>query len=212
VKQAIRRWLLTLAVWPLSVIDRRGFLKQMGWYRTVRLQRSIDAAGKPIPWWSYPFILFLQNRLGPQLKIFEYGSGNSTLWLARRVQSILSIETDPRWFARVRETLPPNVELKFQEYMRDGTYCRLIQSYPNQFDVVIVDAFDRVRCAQNSVSALTPAGVIIFDDAHQEHLQPGCQYLIERGFKRLDFFGPAPQSDEFHCTSVFYRPENCLGL
>ena len=65
----IRQSLLSAAILPLSILDRRGFLSQMGWYRTVRQRNCVNAEGKPIPWWSYAFLLFLHDRLRPTLTV-----------------------------------------------------------------------------------------------------------------------------------------------
>ena len=211
-KRRVRNQLLGLAVSPLALISRRGFLHDMGWYQSVRTQRSIDLEGNPIPWWSYSFILFLRDRLNAQLRVFEFGSGNSTLWLAPRVKSVISIETDKEWYERVRVAVPQNVELRYEEFVRDGNYCRMLEQYPSQFDVIIVDAFDRVRCAKNAMAALNPGGVIIFDDASDAPFHDGPAFLVAHGFKRLDFIGTAPQQDATHCTTLFYRNENCLGV
>jgi hypothetical protein len=184
----------------------------MGWYRTVRRRACVDAEGNAIPWWSYSFLLFLRERLRPSLTVYEYGSGNSTLWLASRVRSIRTVETNQAWYERLRSRLPDNVEMQFIQYERNGEYCRAIQSFHEAFDIVIIDGFDRVRCAKNCLGALTPAGVVVFDDSHQEHLREGREFLASKGFRRLDFYGFAPQDDDNHCTSVFYRDGNCLGI
>lgn len=210
-KRTIRGLLLRLAVIPFSILSRRGFLHDMGWFRSLA-RGSYDLHGEPIPWWSYTFILFLKDRLSPDLAVFEYGSGNSTLWLSARVHRVYSVETDRGWYEHVRRKLPANVDLRFQIYEKGGDYCRLIRQHVGQFDVIVIDGFDRVRCAKHCVSALTPRGVIIFDDAHQDHLVEGPAFLIEQGFKRIDFFGMGPQQDSTHCTSLFYRDGNCIGV
>lgn len=210
-KRTVRGLLLRLAVFPFSILSRRGFLYEMGWFRSLR-RGSYDLKGHPIPWWSYSFILFLKERLAPDLAVFEYGSGNSTLWLSKRVKRVQSIETHYGWYERVLGRLPENVQLHYQPYEKDGEYCRLVSRHVAEFDVVIIDGFDRVRCAKHCVTALTPRGVIIFDDSHQDHLIEGPAFLIEQGFKRIDFYGMGPQQDSTHCTSLFYRDGNCVGV
>jgi hypothetical protein len=55
--------------------------------------------------------------------VFEYGSGNSTLWWVRRV---VACEHDAGWARRLSPDLPANVELMVQELAPDGAYCRSI--------------------------------------------------------------------------------------
>src|SRR5947209_17002794 len=54
-----------------------------------------------IPWFSYAAIDFLESFLQPQMVAFEYGSGGSTLFLAKRVKYVYSVEDNPEWFERV---------------------------------------------------------------------------------------------------------------
>jgi len=46
---------------------------------------------------TYPAIRFLERRLSNSLEVFEFGSGNSTLWWAERVSRIDSCEHDAQW-------------------------------------------------------------------------------------------------------------------
>ncbi|HEX2132362.1 MAG TPA: hypothetical protein VHH15_12455, partial [Actinophytocola sp.] len=56
-------------------------------------------------WWSYPAMRrvdeFLAER--PGARIFEYGAGASTLWLAKRAGQVDSVEHDTQWAEVVRE-------------------------------------------------------------------------------------------------------------
>ena len=36
-----------------------GYLLEAGWFESFKSLKSIDKKGKPIPWFSYPFIDFL---------------------------------------------------------------------------------------------------------------------------------------------------------
>src|SRR4051812_42929407 len=68
-----------------------------------------------LPWFSYAAIDFLQGYLKPCMNVCEYGSGGSTLFFARRTESVFSIEDNPRWFElvsrRLAEQSVANVEL-----------------------------------------------------------------------------------------------------
>lgn len=211
-KQRMRQKLLAVCVFPFYLISRRGFLRRMGWFRSLRTGLPLDNEGEAIPWWSYSFILFLQERLNRGMYIFEYGSGYSTLWLAHRVDTIVSVETDRTWYQRLKQIAPANVDLRYSDYEPNGEYCRLVQEYNREFDVVIVDSRDRVRCAKNSLGALKPSGILIVDDAHQPHLKEASDYLKDNGYKKIDFFGTCASHDGMHCTTVFYRDKNCLGI
>src|ERR1043165_4945404 len=73
-----------------------------------------------IPWFSYAAIDFLEDFIKPHMSVFEYGSGGSTLFFARRAKSVWSIEDNPRWFdlvsRRVQEKGARNVTLKLHPF------------------------------------------------------------------------------------------------
>ncbi|MEO9145213.1 MAG: hypothetical protein ABI237_06605 [Ginsengibacter sp.] len=58
-----------------------------------------------IPWLVFGSIDFLDKWLKPSMTIFEYGSGGSTLYFAKRVSKIFSIEHDPEWFAITKQAI-----------------------------------------------------------------------------------------------------------
>ena len=84
---------------------------EVGWFESFKSLKSIDKNGYPIPWFSYPFIDFMTPRLEKELVIFEFGSGNSTLFFAKRIKKIISIEHNIDWFNIVNKVKPENVEL-----------------------------------------------------------------------------------------------------
>jgi hypothetical protein len=55
-----------------------------------------------IPWITFDAFDYLDANLSSDLRIFEWGSGGSTLyWLRRNASLIVSIEHDPQWFSRM---------------------------------------------------------------------------------------------------------------
>jgi predicted O-methyltransferase YrrM len=165
-----------------------------------------------LPWYTYAATAFLTKRIGPGLSVFEYGSGNSTLWWARRVRRVVSCEHDAGWAQRLSPDLPANAQLMVQELEPDGAYCRAILQADDAFEIVVIDGRDRVNCARHTVERLTENGVIIWDNSDRPHYQPGFDFLAGRGFRAIEFAGFGPASYVPWQTSIFYRDKNCLGI
>src|SRR3954469_21096963 len=50
-----------------------------------------------VPWWTFPAIDAVERWITARngnVRVFEYGSGASTVWLARRAAHVVSIEHD----------------------------------------------------------------------------------------------------------------------
>ena len=61
----------------------------------------IDKQGKAIPWYTYPAIEYLNSLEFKNRKVFEFGSGNSTLfWLAKNAQ-VTSVENNKIWVEKL---------------------------------------------------------------------------------------------------------------
>lgn len=58
-----------------------------------------------MPWMSFPAVDFLKKIIRPDMHVFEYGSGGSTLFWASRVQRVISVEHDRDWFERMQQVL-----------------------------------------------------------------------------------------------------------
>ena len=67
--------------------------------RSARQKVPIDRRGRPVPWYTWPAVEYLEQLDFSGRKVFEYGSGNSTLWWAERVREVISCEHDPVWHA-----------------------------------------------------------------------------------------------------------------
>lgn len=58
-----------------------------------------------IPWITRGAIYRLNELLDGTERVLEFGAGGSTLFFARRCKSVVSFESDSRWFVRVKEEL-----------------------------------------------------------------------------------------------------------
>lgn len=142
-----------------------------------------------IPWFSYAAIDFLEDFIKPHMTVCEYGSGGSTLFFARRADSVFSIEDNPEWFERVQNRLKEksvsNVTMKLFPFdfknpvgFENSDYLKAIPDRP--FDIIVVDGSEewtqvRPVCFQRAESKVKPGGIIVLDDSwrypavRQEH-------------------------------------------
>lgn len=189
-----------------------GYLSKIGYLNSCIYKSSIDNFKNPIPWVTYPFIDFIENRLNKNILIFEYGAGNSTLWYSKLVHKVFSIEHNIDWFNNIKNNSFENILINHIELDYDGKYCRFIHTFNLLFNIVIVDGRDRVNCLIQATKSLRDDGVIVLDDSEREQYKYGVEYLLNLGFKKIDFWGIAPSISFKKCTSIFYKNNNCLGI
>lgn len=185
------------------------YLSETGWYNSFQKRIPVDRHGEPIPWYSYPAIRFLEGRVQRNWSVFEYGCGNSTHWWGKRVERVESCEHHAGWYDRVRNSLPDNAHCTLKE---ETAYAAFVAEFPKTFHVIVIDGIERVECANYCLDALTDDGVIIWDNSDREDYKAGYDYLIEKGFRRLDFSGLGPIVMIPTETAIFYKSNNCLGL
>jgi hypothetical protein len=174
----------------------------------------VESDGKPLPWYTYSFIHFLEGRIRPDMSVFEYGSGYSTLWWASHVKHIAAVENNLHWIESLTPRLPPNADLRFEASDPTGRYARSATDRGRRFDVLVIDGVERNECAYACLPALKDDGVIIWDNSDWTSFwSEGLKYLEESGFRRIDFRGIGPLPSRPWTTSVFYQPgNNCFRI
>lgn len=200
---------LSKVIAGIGMARKSTYISHVGWYNSFMKRMSIDSAGSPIPWYSYPSLHFLEQRVRNTMRVFEFGCGNSSIWWANRVDQIVSCEHDKEWFDRINDSLPGNAICYYKD---ESGYADFISGFENEFDIIIIDGIDRVSCALQCLKALNEDGVIIWDNSDRDEYQEGYEYLARNGFKRLDFKGLGPIVMIPTMTSIYYRSANCLGL
>jgi len=197
----------------LFFLRHDSILKNAGWIETEIRGYPCTKKGYPLPWINYGAIHLLKQRLTKDLTLFEYGSGYSTIFFARRVQSVTSVEYDETWFKKLELIAPQNVRLIFQPYsIDDPHYFKIIATTSQKYDVIVVDGRDRVNCIKFSLDYLTGSGVVLLDDSSRERYTEAFHFLHQQGFKTLDIRGLKPGLNNMSQTTIAYRENNCLGL
>lgn len=206
------RQALGYRVYRHLVRNEHSYLHRTGWLSSFAGERPVDRAGEAVPWMNYPVVRLLERRVPPDSRVFEFGSGHSTLFWARRVAQVEALEYDKAWFDEISKRVPANARVHFCPEDRDGRYCRFIAQAGGRYDVVVVDGRDRVNCAIQAVAHLSERGVIVLDDSDRERYAAAFEHLRAAGFAALSIEGLKPTGIGVDETTIFYRPGNCLGL
>jgi len=131
-----------------------------------------------LPWWSFAAI-DAADRLFPGKRIFEWGSGGSTLLYAQKGAQLTAIEDDSAWMAAVQTAIQKAgvadlVSMRYIPFDFDqpahfasSAYCQAISDI--SWDVVIIDGQDksfreRITCFRQAEPLMQPGSIILVDD------------------------------------------------
>lgn len=162
----------------------------------------------------------------------EWGSGTSTVWLAKKSSALWSVESDNTWFVRVNQWLahedimdaqakvrffPPDKDCNSTEpcfYKGVSDRARCYRSYVNFADVltdgsldyVIVDGRARVGCLFIAMTKLKPGGLLVLDNSERVDRYG----LAINALKSWPEFRTEGYVDGIFCrTSFWTRPGDC---
>lgn len=211
IKNIIRKLLNAIGMGGIVQLAVNSYLTDKGWFNSFKAKRSIGVNGEPVPWLTYPFMRFMEERLDKSFRLFEFGSGNSTLWFSKRLEQVTSVEHNEAWYREIKHSIPENVRLAY-EPLENGKYSLAAKNSGEQFDIIIVDGRDRVNCIKNSWDMLSPSGILILDNSEVPDYAEGIAFLKGKNFKVLDFEGMTPGIPTVTQTSVFYKDGNIFGI
>jgi hypothetical protein len=193
-----------------AVLRKTGLLSALdGWARRSPTGRWIrswfaiydleDLRRLDLPWWTLDAAEkvsgFLEER--PGARIFEWGSGASTIWLARRAASVHSVEHDVAWAQSMARDLPPNATVTpvpASHPQTDGAvrvashkagfagldfteYVEAIDRVDGAFDLIVIDGRARESCLPKAVHRLAPGGLIVFDNVERSRYRHAIALL-----------------------------------
>ena len=189
-------------------------------YSLTRAHDSIGISELDVPWWTYGAIDEVERWLAGRdgdVRAFEWGSGASTIWLARRVASVQSVEHHRQFGAMIQEQLTawPNATLDIVEPVpsespaissaKEGhggldfsDYVDHIDAVGGTFGLIVVDGRARQACLTAALPHLEPGGIIVFDNTMRRRYRqaivggPGRR----EGVPRTHPDAPVPRPDQ----------------
>ena len=180
--------------------------EKYGYKQTTINQKPIDINHNPLPWFTYPAIEYLSQFDLSQKTIFEWGSGNSSLFFAKICKTIVSVESDKEWFNYVSQDLSENQKIFLVE---EEKFSDFIDEKSIKYDIIIIDSLRRYDCAVKAINHLNEGGLIILDNSdwhpNTSELLRNSGNLIE-----VDMHGFGPINSYSSTTSLYLHREFCF--
>jgi hypothetical protein len=215
----------------LEYLDRHASKsRRILWFRSLLSIGNLRSLVElDVPWWSLTAADAVDHFLGtrPDAKVFEWGSGASTFWLARRSAKVVSVEHDPEWARAIQESLPNNVTLhliqpattsesssEFQSGRAGFTgldfssYVRAIETGSDSFDLIVIDGRARQACMHYATKHLAPGGLIVFDNARRRRYRPSL-LAIQAKYRIAYYRGATPALPYPTTTALITQEPAC---
>jgi hypothetical protein len=201
----------------LSTPPHRDRRLQHWAYSLTRVHDSVAMAELDVPWWTYRAIDIVDAWLAARphpVRVFEYGSGASTLWLGRRADEVYSVEHH-RGFGEHMAPLfteLPSIRFHIVEPVESthpsvpsakeghgnldfADYVAAIDQVDGAFDLVVIDGRAREACLARAVPRIKPDGIILFDNSHRARYREAiaASGLVERRLRGLTPTLPYPE-------------------
>jgi len=179
-----------------------------GFINSVKSNKPVDKNHNPIPLYTYPAIEYLNQFDFSNKKIFEFGSGNSTLYWLENGANVTSAEHNQSWIDDLSPSLKnfPDHRYIFAD-KKDDYVNSILQFTDFYFDLIIIDgAFSRYLCAKNVLTKIKKDGLIILDNS--DWYPNSARFLKKNlGFIQVDFYGFRACRAETATTSLFFSRE-----
>ncbi len=202
----------------------------------TRVHDSLAIADLGVPWWTYRAIDVVDAWMTAHprpIRVFEYGSGASTVWLAERADEVISVEHHAGFADVIGPTLAalPTVTLRVVQPVPKAepsigsakpgnrgldfsAYVHAIDATDGEFDVIVIDGRAREACLSVAIPRLARDGLIVFDNSHRTRYQTAIRAskLRERRLPGLTPTLPYPdQTSLLFLSAAGIRAEGASG-
>lgn len=174
--------------------------QKYGQLKSIIKGSSIGKKGNKLPWYTYPCIEYLSGVDFSKKTIFEFGSGNSSIFWALNSKSVLSVEDNENWFRIVNQNTLEN-----QKIILCSGKKNYVESLNMFYDVIIIDGKYREECVKQALKFIAKDGLIILDNSDRD-LERDLAFEIRKKFDciQCDFHGFGPINDYTWTTSLFF--------
>lgn len=174
------------------------------------------------PWWTFRAIdrldHFLVTERDRTARVFEFGAGASTPWLARRSAEVHAVEYDAGFAAHIEPVVRdagatlhvvpgvPSAHPRVPSSKRGHTaedfdrYVATIDDVGGPFDLVVIDGRAREAALARSLPHLARGGMVLVDDAWRARYRSAIHHVPTAKVEWL--WGLAPSLPYPSCTAL----------
>jgi hypothetical protein len=205
-------------------------------FRWLRSLQKDYLLKKGQPWLVFDAIDFLNSLTLEGNRVFEYGSGGSTLFWLNHGTKCVSVEHNPDWYKLMRHRLEgmdgidyrlelpepaedkeardianPNLylseDVRFRGYNFRNYVCQIDPFPDNFFDIVLIDGRARPSCILHSVTKVKVGGMLILDNSERDYYLSQTRGCL-KGFVEKAFRGAVSTIAHWSATTIFTRTRN----
>jgi precorrin-6B methylase 2 len=119
------------------------------------------------PWWPLPAITEVEKRLNPSMRAIEFGSGSSSIWIAKRVASLICREHHEKW-AHITQQFLKSEKIDNCEVQHRSNHSYYSLEPDDSFDFAVVDGEYRWKCLEALSGRMRQGGMIYFDNSDSD--------------------------------------------
>jgi len=149
------------------------------------LLRGEEIKIKKEPWtrpeYRQDYLDYLDELLTADSEVIEFGAGGSSLYIAKRVQSLQVYENDGMWYKAVLEEIKKGHIANIMIFL-DPDYSKDFRGIKPCFDIALVGVWNPPyfgRCLETAMRCLRSGGVLILKESRITNK------LIEKGWTIL---------------------------
>ena len=168
---------------------------EYGFLESSKKNISVNDKNEIMPMYTYPCYEWLNSIDWNDSKVFEYGTGYSTIWWQNKNVDYHAVEDNKQWHDMIEDKT--NIEYKPGHHK----YIESIYKYDFKFDVIVIDGVVRFDCIKPALEKIKDDGIIIFDntDWHKDSKEE----LDKSDLIPIHFHGFKPLHVDSETTSCY---------
>ena len=132
---------------------------EYGFLESSKKNIPVNDKNEIMPMYTYPCYEWLDSIDWNDSKVFEYGTGYSTIWWQNKNVDYHAVEDNKQWHDMIEDKT--NIEYKPGHHK----YIESIYKYDFKFDVIVIDGVVRFDCIKPALEKIKDDGMIIYDNS-----------------------------------------------